>query len=174
MGLRQAAEGAAQVVELLLLVVADLGRGVLGDQAAVVGGAEALLGVVGDLLGAARPAELVDARVLGDLVDPRLERDRPVGVAHPPQGRHEDVLGDVLGAGVVVDHALDVARDPAVVAPVQALERTVVARTDARHELVVGDVVCVPGGRDGRSDQSPIPQSAPHIRAALPVSCPEL
>jgi hypothetical protein len=39
---------------------------------------------------------------------------------------------------VVVDHALDVAGDPAVVAPVQALERAVVARTDARDELVVG------------------------------------
>ena len=102
------------------------------DEAAVVGGAEALVGVHRDLLRAARPAELVDARVLGDLVDPRLEGDGAVGVAHAAQRGHEDVLGDVLRPGVVVDHALDVGADPPVVAAVEPFEGPVVTRAHPR------------------------------------------
>ena len=126
-GLGEAAEGAAQVVERHLLVDRDVGRRGRRDEAAVVAGREPLVGVVGDLLGAPGAPELVDAGVLGDLVDPRLERDRPVGLAHAAQRRHEDVLRDVLGAGVVVDHAVDVGGDPPVVALVESLERAVVA-----------------------------------------------
>jgi hypothetical protein len=55
------------VVERHLLVDGGVGRRARGDEAAVVGGGEALVGVVGDLLGALGAAELVDAGVLGDL-----------------------------------------------------------------------------------------------------------
>jgi hypothetical protein len=45
-----------------------------------------------------------------------------LGGAHAPQSRHEDVLRDVLGAAVVVDHAVDVGPDPPLIAVVELLE----------------------------------------------------
>ena len=138
MGLRKAAQRAPEMVELLLVVERDVRRRVAGHEPAVVGGAEALLGVVGDLLRAPRATELVDARVLGDLVDPRLEGDRAVGLSHAPQRRHEHVLGDVLSPGVVVDHAVDVGGDPPVVALVEALEGAVIPRAHRCNQLSVG------------------------------------
>src|SRR4051794_9880072 len=123
------------MVELLLAVQGDVRGGIAVDDPAVSGGAEAVLGVVGDLLRALVAAELVDARVLGDLIDPRLERDRAVGVAHAAQRRHEDVLGQVLRAGVVLDHAEDVRGDPPVIAVVELLEGTVVSAAQRGNEL---------------------------------------
>ena len=133
-GVGEAAERAAEVVELLLGVDRVVRGRLAGDEAAVVGLAEALAGVHRDLLGAAGAPELVDARVLGDLVDPRLEGDRAVGLAHAAQRGDEDVLRDVLGAAVVLDHAEDVGGDAALVARVELLEGAVVAAADGRDE----------------------------------------
>ena len=114
-----------------------LGRRLRRDEPSAVVGAEALVGVVGDDLGPARAPPRVDARVLGDLVDPRLEGDRPLGGAQAPQRRDEDVLGDVLGAPVVAEHPAGVGRDRALVALVEHLEGAVVAGADGRDERVV-------------------------------------
>ena len=137
MGLGEPAERADHVVELLLGGERGVRHRLGRDQAAVVGRGEALVGVEGDLLRALGPAELVDARVLGDLVDPRLERDRALRRAHAAQRGHEDLLRDVLGALMVLDHAVDVRVDAAVVALVERLEGTVVPTPDARDERVV-------------------------------------
>ena len=103
--LGQAVEGAAEVVEAP--ACSRPRRRASGRRRAagcsVVG--VVVLGLERDLAGAASAAELVDAGVLGDLVDPRLERDRALGLAQAAQRRDEDLLGDVLGAGVVADHA---------------------------------------------------------------------
>jgi len=98
----------------------------------------AVVGVVGDLLGALGAPERVDAGVLGDLVDPRLEGDRGLGRAHAPQGGHEHVLRDVLGPSVVVDHPVDVGPDPPLVAVVEHLEGMVVACAHGCHQRLVG------------------------------------
>src|SRR5919198_22380 len=132
--LRQPAERAAQVVE----GHAGIDRGVRRRPPAhEVQALGTVLGVVGDLLGAPGAPERVDARVLGDLVDPRLEGDARVGRAHAPQRRDEDVLRDVLGPAVVVDHPVDIGGDPALVAQVELLEGAIVPGTDARDERVV-------------------------------------
>ena len=94
-----------------------------------------LLGVEGDLLRAARAAELVDAGVARDLVDPRLEGDRALGGAHAAQRGDEDLLDEVLGTAVVLDHAEDVGGDAALVAAVELLEGAVVAAADRRDQL---------------------------------------
>ena len=125
--LRQAAERAPQVVEVLLGAERVVRLGPVGDEPAVVGGRQPVVGVEGDLLGAPAAPVRVDAGVLGDLVDPRLERDRPLGLAHAPQGGDEDLLRDVLRPAVVLDHAVDVGGDAALVAGVEHLERPVVA-----------------------------------------------
>jgi hypothetical protein len=110
-----------------------------------------LVRVEGDLLGAAAPPVGVDAGVLGDLVDPGLERDRPLGLAHAAQGGDEDLLGDVLGAAVVLDHPVHVAGDPALVAGIQRLERPIVALPHAAHQLVIRRAVDPFGSvHDGR------------------------
>ena len=134
-GLGEPAEGAAQVVERHARVDRGLGRRALAHEVQALA---AVVGVVGDLLGALGAPEGVDARVLGDLVDPRLEGDRGLGGAHAPQGGHEHVLRDVLGAAVVVDHPVDVGPDPPLIAVVELLEGMVVARADGRHQRLVG------------------------------------
>ena len=144
----EAAEGAAEVVELLLGVDRVVGRGVAGDEAALIGLAEALAGVHRDFLGAPRAPELVDAGVLGDLVDPRLEGDRAVGLAHAAQRGDEDLLRDVLRAAVILDHAEDVGGDAALVARIQLLERAVVAAAHGGHEVGVGGSLRRLGGTD--------------------------
>jgi hypothetical protein len=118
----------------------------------VVGLAEALAGVHRDFLGAPGAAELVDAGVLGDLVDPRLERDRAVGLAHAAQRGDEDILRDVLGAAVVLDHAEHVGGDPALVARVELLERAIVTAADGGDERGVARPLghCRLGGRGHR------------------------
>ena len=126
-GLRQAAERAAQAVELVLGRDGDVRRGAGGDESDVVGGRQALVGVVGDLFGALGTAERVDAGVLGDLVEPGLEGERLLGLAHAAQRGEEDLLRDVLGAPVVLDHPEHVGVDAPVVALVEHLERAIVA-----------------------------------------------
>jgi hypothetical protein len=138
MRVRKAAKGAAEVVELLLGVDGGVGRGLRSDQAPLIGAAEAVAGVEGDLLGAPGAPELVDAGILRDLVDPRLEVDRPLGLAHAAQRGDEDLLSDVLGAAVVLDHAEHVGGDAALVAAVEPLEGAVVALAHRGDELVVG------------------------------------
>ena len=135
-GLGQPAEGTSQVVERHARIDRGLGRRALAHEVQALA---AIVGVEGDLLGALGAPEGVDARVLGDLVDPRLEGDRRLGGAHPPQGGHEHVLRDVLGAAVVVDHAVDVGPDPPLIAVVELLEGMVVARADGGHQRLVGD-----------------------------------
>jgi hypothetical protein len=112
-----------------------LGRRALAHEVQAL----AAVGVVGDLLAALGAPEGVDARVLGDLVDPRLEGDRRLGGAHAPQSRHEDVLRDVLGAAVVVDHAVDVGPDPPLIAVVELLEGSVIAGAGGGDQRLVGD-----------------------------------
>ena len=126
MALGQAAEGSAQIVESLLVLDRSVGRRRSDELARSAVGVVVVL--ERDLAHASRPAELVDAGVLGDLVEPRLERDRPLGVAQAAQRGDEHLLGDVLGAGVVADHPEHVGADPAAVARVELLERTVAHR----------------------------------------------
>src|SRR3954447_289632 len=121
-----------------LTVTASSGDAPEPEEPAVVVGRQALLGVVGDLLGPAAAPERVDARVLGDLIDPGLEGDRPLGLAHAPHRGDEDLLRDILGAPVILDHAEHVGGDPALVALVQRLESAVVAAPDPSHQLMIG------------------------------------
>jgi hypothetical protein len=46
-------------------------------------------------------------------------------------------LRDVLGAGVVANHPVDVGADPLAVARVQLLERAVIAAADRSDQLVL-------------------------------------
>jgi hypothetical protein len=92
----------------------------------------------------------VDARVLGDLVDPWLERDGTFRLAHPAQRGDEHLLRDVLGSAVVLDHAADVGGDAAVVAGVELLEGAVVAAAHSAHQVVVGALRRASGCLDGR------------------------
>ena len=93
-------------------------------------------------------------RLLGDLVDPRLERDRSLGRAHPAQRGDEDLLGDVLRAAVVLDHADHVRVDPPLIARVEGLEGTIVAPPYGRDEAILVDVVCNDAGRLGDAAHS--------------------
>ena len=113
------------------------GSGPVGDEPHVIGRREPVVGVVGDLLGAAAAAIGVDAGVLGDLVDPRLEGDRPLGLAHAAQRGDEHLLRDVLGAAVVLHHPVGVRGDPALVARVELLECAVVTAAHGAHELMI-------------------------------------
>ena len=133
----QLVEGAAQVLEALLLDQHRVGPGG-ARQPDAVGLAEPLVLIDRDLLGSARAAPVVDSRVAGDLEDPRLEGDLGVGRAHPPQRREERVLGDVLGTGRVAHHPPHVGGDPRPIAAVQLLEGDVVARSDRFHEVAIG------------------------------------
>ena len=165
-GLRQAAERAAQVVEVLLGGDRRVRRRAGADELGVVGGREPVVGVVGDLLGALGAAERVDAAVLGDLVEPGLERERLLGLAHAAQRGDEDLLRHVLRAAVVLDHAEHVGVDAALVALVEDLEGAVVAAAHRGDEALVGvrglvrhSIVC---RRQGGAAHSPT-----HVRRSL-------
>ncbi|HEU0315850.1 MAG TPA: hypothetical protein VFR49_00890 [Solirubrobacteraceae bacterium] len=94
------------------------------------------------------PAVLVDARVPGDLVDPRLEGDRPLARPHAVEGRHEDVLGDVLRELAVTDPGPDVRGHRAAVALDEAIEALRIPAPDARHQdAVLRPRGCPPGAR---------------------------
>lgn len=130
--LRQAAEGAAQVVELELALDLEVGR--RGQrQRAAIGVRDPVVGLERHLFGTPRAPEVVDAGVLGDLIDPGLEGDRALGVPHPPQRGDEHLLGDVLGTAVIADHPEHVGADPLAVAPVPLLEGPVIATANRGH-----------------------------------------
>ena len=156
-GLAEPAERAAEVVEVLLGLDGGVRRGPGADQLGVIGGRERVVGVVGDLLGALGAAEGVDAAVLGDLVEPGLEGQRLLGLAHAAQRGDEDLLGDVLGAAVVLDHPEYVRMDPALIALVEELEGTVVAAPDRSDQTLVGvrGASRIPGRRRCGAGHSP-------------------
>jgi hypothetical protein len=108
----------------------------LGEPA-LVDGAE-VVGVDGDLLGPARAPQVVDARILRDLVDPRTEGDLLVRAAQGAQGRHEGLLHDVLRAAMVGHHPADVADDTGAVAAEERLEGLVAALPGGDDQLLVG------------------------------------
>ena len=80
---------------------------------------------------------MVDAGVLGDLVDPGLERDVALGRPQAAQGGHEDVLDDVLCARVVGDDPARVRGDSVPVPAEQRIEGGVAALLRSGYELVV-------------------------------------
>ena len=98
-----------------LLSTAASGPGALENRSsAVVRGLPLLL--ERDLVAAPSATKLVDAGVLRDPVDPRLEHDRPLGVPQPAQNRDEHLLGDVLGPVGIADDAAHIGADPAAIA----------------------------------------------------------
>jgi hypothetical protein len=144
-GLREPAEGPAEVVERELRVDRRVRRHGRAGEAPVVVRAERVVGVERDLVRVARPPPRVDAGVLRDLVDPRLEDDLRLGLAHAAQRRHEDLLRDVLGAPVVADHAAHVGGDPCLVAHIERLERAIVAGAHAGDEIqIIIVLICWP------------------------------
>ena len=104
-----------------------------------------VVGVDRHLLGPPRPAQVVYAGVLRDLVDPGAEGDLLLGAAQGPQRRHEGLLDDVLRAAVVGDHAPHVAHDPVPVAQEQGLEGGITAVSCRGHELLVARLGCCSG-----------------------------
>jgi hypothetical protein len=80
---------------------------------------------------------VVDAGVAGDLVDPRLERDLPIGGAKVAERGDEHFLDDVLGASMVMDDVAHVRRDPVAVAAEKNLECLVATVARSRDELLV-------------------------------------
>ncbi len=86
-----------------------------------------------------RTAQLVDAAVVGDPVQPRPERELAFIRAQAVVRAHEDLLDGVLGilAGPV-EHLARVREQPRPVAVMDHAERIVVACPEQRHELLVG------------------------------------
>ncbi len=137
----------AQCEHAVLLLGETLERAVQGGQPLTVletgircrlAGHQAIgrgLGLEGNLLGALPATGLVDTRVLGDLVQPRLDRDRALALAHAPQSGDEDLLSDVLRAAVVADHPQDVGEDPPSVTSVQLAECPLVAPSNGTDKL---------------------------------------
>ena len=127
-------ERAAEVVEALFML--DDGVGAMGDQARRL---DLLpIGFERHLTDAPRATKLVDAGVLGDLVQPWLEGDRPFGGAEPAQRGDEYLLRDVLSALVIPDHPEHVGPDPRPVTRIQLLERAIVTAPDGGDQLVLG------------------------------------
>ena len=122
----------------------------------------------------ARAPERVDAGVLRDLIDPRLEDDLAVGLAHAPQRGDEDLLRHVLGAAVVAHHAADIRRDPPLIALEQQLERTIVAcpHSGDKAEVIHASVRCFRHDCDGRHLASPIPNARnPTVASRIRAAC---
>ncbi len=161
MDVRQLVEGAAQVIEALLVDEHGVG-GDRVDQPEAVGGAQAGLGVHRDLLGPRAPAVGIDRRVAGDLVDPRLEGDLRIRLAQSPQRGQERLLGHVLGAPLVAEHSANERRDSCAIAAVELLEGGVVAPADRLDEIGVrggfipcGDHSCVPASFPEQGQDTP-------------------
>ena len=86
-----------------------------------------------------RAAQVVDAAVVRDAVQPRAQRHRPVVVAQRAVGAQEDVLQDVLGVRARgAEHLARIGEQPLAIAVVDGPERIVEAHPEERHELVVG------------------------------------
>ena len=86
------------------------------------------------------PAQLVDAAVVGDAVEPGAHVHRAVVGAQGAVGAHEHVLQHVLGvlARAGREHLAHVGEQPLAVAVVDDAERLVVAGAEQRDELLVG------------------------------------
>jgi hypothetical protein len=85
-----------------------------------------------------RAAQLVDAAVVGNPVEPGPERELTVVRAQPRIRSHEDVLQGVLGVLAVSEHLPRVREQPLPVAVVNHPEGVIVAGSEQRHELLVG------------------------------------
>ena len=84
-------------------------------------------------------AEVVDAAVVRNAVQPRPQRDRPLVGAQRAVRPQEDVLEHVLGvAARAAEHLARVGEQPLAVPIVDRPERVVVAGPEQRDELVVG------------------------------------
>ena len=83
-------------------------------------------------------AQLVDAAVVRDAVEPGPERQLAVIGPQAGVGADEDVLERVLGVLPDRQHLAGVREQPLPVAVVDHAERLVVARPEQRHELLVG------------------------------------
>ncbi len=90
--------------------------------------------------GRARPAQVVDAAVVRDAVEPRADVDLARVGAQRAVGADEDVLQHVLRvlAGVAREHLAHVREEPLAIAVVQHAEGLVGTGTEERHELLVG------------------------------------
>jgi hypothetical protein len=137
----QAAERSAQVGELLLALDRDVGGWDPGDQPRVATG-ELVIALERNRLLATGATEVVDARILRYLVNPRLEQDRTLAGPDPAQRRDEDLLRDVLGAAVVADHPVHVSPDLPAVARVERLKRSVIATPHGSDQIVLGARRC--------------------------------
>ena len=87
-----------------------------------------------------RPAQVVDAAVVRDAVEPRAHVDRAAVAAQRAERAHEHVLQHVLGvlARVAGEHLAHVGEQALAVAVVQHAERLVGAGAEEGDELLVG------------------------------------
>src|SRR5262249_17455944 len=84
------------------------------------------------------PAQMVDAAVVGDAVEPRAQDDRAVVGAQRRVGAQEHVLEGVLGVRARPGQHLPRVREQALaVAVMNDAERLLAARAKQSHELVV-------------------------------------
>jgi hypothetical protein len=96
-----------------------------------------------------RAAQVVDAAVVGDAVEPRAHVHLAVVGAQGAERADEHVLHDVLGVLPCAgrEHLAHVGEQPLAVAVVQHVERVVVARAELDQQLVVRTQT-QQGGRD--------------------------
>jgi hypothetical protein len=86
-----------------------------------------------------RAAQVVDAAVVGDAVQPGAQRHRPIVVAQRAVGAQEDVLQDVLGVRARrSQHLARVGEQALAIAVVDGPERIVVSHPEEGYELIVG------------------------------------
>ena len=128
LGLRQLVDVADEQPELLALVDH------VGGGLAVVGEMD-VHRVDADRLG---PAQLVEAPVAGDPVQPRLDVDRPLVGEHRVVGRRQHLLQDVLGVLPGAEHVAAERQQARLVAGDEHLERRRVASADERDQPLVG------------------------------------
>jgi hypothetical protein len=86
----------------------------------------------------ARPAQLVDAAIVGDPEQPGSERQLTIAGSKPRVGPDEHVLERVLGILAAREHLARVRQQALVVPIVDRSERFVVAGPEQRDELLVG------------------------------------
>jgi hypothetical protein len=127
LGLRQLLDVGDDVAELLALMH-RVGRG----RAAV-----ALEHVHRVLPGRLWAAQVVQAAVTCDPVEPGARVDRPVVGADRAEGRGEDLLQHVLGVLLRAEHVAAEGEQPRLVALDERLEGAVVPATNKRHEPLV-------------------------------------
>ena len=84
-----------------------------------------------------RPAQMVQAAVARDPVEPRSRIDRPVVGTDRVEGRGEDLLEHVLRVLARAEHVAAESEQPRLVALHERLERAVMAASYKRHELLV-------------------------------------